>query len=56
MLCSVARCFQELLHAVQCSYMLPRVITCCAVLLHATKGYYMLCSVVSCYLLPRVII
>ena len=50
MLCSVFRCYQQLLHAVQYCYMLPRFITCCAVLLYVTKSYYILCSVVTCYL------
>ena len=46
MLCSVLRCYQELLHAVQCCCMLsPRVITCCAVLLqHICVIVTMLCS------------
>ena len=38
------------LHAVQCCYILPRVITSCAVLFDVTKSYYMMCSVVTCYL------
>ena len=42
-------CYQELLHDVQCCYMLPRVITCCNVV-DVTKSYYMLSSVVACYL------
>ena len=50
MLWSVVTCYEVLLHAVQCCYMLPSVInfvqccymlpsviTCCAVLLHATN-------------------
>ena len=49
MLYSVFRCYQQLLHAVQYCYMLPRVITCCAVLLHVLSNY-MLCSVVTCYI------
>ena len=61
MLCSVGTCYLELLHDVQCCYMLRRVITCCAVLLHVTKiitccavllhvtkSYYMLRSVGTC--------
>ena len=47
MLCRVVTCF-ELLHVVQCCYVLSRVITRCAVLLHVAKSYYMLCSVVIC--------
>ena len=43
-MCSVVRCYQELLHAVQCH------VTCCIVLLHVTKSYCMLCSVVTCYI------
>ena len=49
MMCSVVRCYQQLLHAVQCCYMLPKVITSSAVLLHVLR-YYMLCSVVPCYI------
>ena len=49
MLCSVVTCYLELLHDVQCCYMLRRVITYCAVLLHVTKNHYMLCSVVTYY-------
>ena len=48
MLCSVVRCYQQSLHAVQYCYMLPRFITCCAVLLRVISGYYMMCSVVPC--------
>ena len=50
MMCSVVTCYQELLHVVQCCYILPSVITSCAVLLDVTKIYYMLCSVGTCYL------
>ena len=50
MLYSVFRCYQQLLHAVQYCYMLPRFITCCAVLLNVTNSYYMVCSIVTCYL------
>ena len=50
MLCSVARCFQQLSHDVQRCYMLPIVITCCAVLLDVTKCYYIWASVVACNL------
>ena len=49
MMCSVVRCYQQLLHAVQCCYVLPRVIANCAVLLHVLS-YYMLSSVVTCYI------
>ena len=55
MLCNVLTCYQELLHAVQCCYMLPRVITCCAVLLHVTCYQDLLHAVQCCYMLPRVI-
>ena len=34
MLCSVVICYRELFQAVQCCYVLSRVITWCAVLLH----------------------
>ena len=40
-MCSVVRCYQELLHAVQCCYMLP--------------SYYMLCRVVTCFELLHVV-
>ena len=55
MLCSVVTCYQELLHAVQCCYMLPRVITCCAVLSHVTCYQELLHVVQCCYVLSRVI-
>ena len=37
MLSSVVEFYLELLYAVQCCYLLPRVITCCAMLLHVSK-------------------
>ena len=50
MLHSDFKCYQQLLHAMQGCYMLPRFTTCCVVLLHVTNSYYILCSVVTCYL------
>ena len=50
MLCSIVTCYQDLLHAVQCCYMLPRVITFCAVLLR------LLHDVQCCSMWPRFII
>ena len=49
MLCSVVRPYQELLHAVQCCYMLHCVVEFCAALLNVVMCSWMLCSVVTCY-------
>ena len=49
MLCSVVRCYQELLHAVQCCNMLHCVVEFCAAVLNVVMCSCMLCSVVTCY-------
>ena len=49
MLCSVVRCYQELLHAVQCCYMLHCVFEFCAAVLYVVMCSCMLRSVVTCY-------
>ena len=52
MLCSVVRCYRELLHAEQCCYMLHYVVEfcatvlCCDVFLHVVQCCYMLHCVV----------
>ena len=48
MLHSVFRCYQQLLHAMQGCYMLPRFITCYAVLLHVTCYQELLYEVECC--------
>ena len=50
MLCSVVRCYRELLHAVQCCYMLRCVVEFCAAVLNVVMCSWMLCSVVTCYI------
>ena len=50
MLCSVARCNQVLLHAVQCCYMLQCVAESFAAVLNVVMCSCMLCSVVTCYI------
>ena len=66
MMCSVVRCYQQLLHAVQCCYMLHCVVEFCAAVLYVVMCSWMLCCVVTCcqvllhavqccYMLPRVI-
>ena len=66
MVYSVVTCYQELLHAVQCCYMLHCAVEFCATVLYVVMCSCMLCSVVTCYLellhgvqccymLPRVI-
>ena len=52
MLCSVVRCYRELLHAVQCCYMLHCVVEFCAAVLNVVICS---CVVQCCYMLPRVI-
>ena len=49
MLCSVDTYYQELLHAVQCCYMLHYVVEFCAAVLYVVIYSCMLCSVVTCY-------
>ena len=50
MMCSVVRCNQELLHAVQCCYILHCVAEFCAAVLNVVMCSCMLCSVVTCYI------
>ena len=50
MVYSVVTCYQELLHAVQCCYMLH-----CAVEFCATVLYVVMCSCMLCAVLLRVI-
>ena len=50
MMCSVVRCYQELLHGVQCCYMLYCVVDFCAAMLYIVMCSCMLCSVVTCYI------
>ena len=49
MLCNVVTCHLELLHAVQCCYMLHCVVEFCAAMLYVVTCSCMLCSVVTCY-------
>ena len=49
MLCSVVTCYQEVLHAVKCCYMLYCVVEICATVLYVVMCSCMLCSVVTCY-------
>ena len=48
MLCSVVTCYQVLLHAEQCCYMLHCVVEFCATVLYVVMCSCMLCSVVRC--------
>ena len=48
MLCSVVKCYQELLHAVQCCYMLHCVGEFCAAMLNVVMCSCMICRVVTC--------
>ena len=48
MLCNVVTCYQELLHAVQCCYMLHCVVEFCVAVLYVVMHYCLLCSVVTC--------
>ena len=48
MLCNVVTCYQELLHAVQCCYMLRCVVEFCVGVLYVVMYYSLLCSVVTC--------
>ena len=48
MLCNVVTCYQELLHAVQCCYMLHSVVEFCAAVLNAVLLHAVRCSVVTC--------
>ena len=48
MFCSVVACYQQLLHAVQSSYMLHCVVEFCAAVLYVVLCSSMLCSVVTC--------
>ena len=50
MLCSVVRSYQEILHTVQCCYMLHCVVEFCAAVLNVVMCSCMLCSVVTCYI------
>ena len=49
MLCGVVTCYQELLHAVQCCYMLHCVVEFCAAMLYFVMCFCILCSVVTWY-------
>ena len=58
MLCSVVRCYRELLHGVQCCYTLHCLVEFCAAVLNVVMCSCMLCIlhvVQCCYMLPRVI-
>ena len=48
MLCSVVTCYQELLHAVQCCYMLHCVVEFCAAVLNVVMCSCLLCSIFTC--------
>ena len=48
MLCSVVTCYQELLHAVQCCYMLHCVVEFCAAVLNIATCSCLLCSIFTC--------
>ena len=50
MLCSVVTCYQELVHTVQCCYMLHCVVEFCAAVLNFVMCSCMLCSVVTCFI------
>ena len=47
-MCSVVRCFHELVHTVQCCSMLHCVVEFCAAVLNFVMCSCMLCSVVTC--------
>ena len=49
MMCSVVTSYLQLLHAVQCCYMLLRVVEFRATVLYVVMCSCMLCSVVTCY-------
>ena len=49
MMCSAVRCFHEIVHTVQCCYMLHCVVEICAAVLYVLMCSWMLCSVVTCY-------
>ena len=51
MLCSVDTCYQELLHAVQCCYMLHSDVEFSAAVLNVVMCFCMWCSVVTCCIL-----
>ena len=48
MLCSVVTCYQELLDAVQCCYMLHCVVEFCASELNVVMCSFLLCSIFTC--------
>ena len=48
MLCNVVTCYQELLHAVHCCYMLHYVDEFCVAVFYVVVYYCLLCSVVTC--------
>ena len=48
MLCSVVRCYQEILHALQCCCMLHRVGEFFTAMLNVVMCSCMICSVVTC--------
>ena len=48
MLCSVVTCYQELLHAVQCCYMLHCVVEFCAAVLNIVMCSCLLCIIFTC--------
>ena len=50
MLCSVVTCYQELLHAVQCCYMLHCVVEFGAAVLNVVMCSCLLCSIFTCYI------
>ena len=50
MLCSVVTCYQVLLHAEQCCYMLHCVVEFCEAVLYVVMYYCMLCGVVTGYI------
>ena len=49
-MCSVVTNYFELLHAVQCCYMLHCVVEFCAAVLYVVLCFSMLCSVATCYI------
>ena len=49
MMCSVVRCIHELVHTVQCFYMLHCVVEICAAEENFVMCSCMLCSIVTCY-------
>ena len=48
MLCSVVPCYQELLHAVQCCYMLHCVVEFNAAVINVVMCSCLLCSIFTC--------